>query len=110
MPPMVGTLLGLLVAILPPVQRALFRADGVLIVVGSSLQTLSAPSVACFTMIMAASLVPSEELRARCKASTGWLVRPLSIAALLIARLVLVPSICFVSWYGVENLIVTRSS
>eukprot|EP00929_Paragymnodinium_shiwhaense_P119372 TRINITY_DN91264_c0_g1_i1.p1 TRINITY_DN91264_c0_g1~~TRINITY_DN91264_c0_g1_i1.p1 ORF type:complete len:445 (-),score=71.92 TRINITY_DN91264_c0_g1_i1:130-1464(-) len=108
-PPMIATLLGLGVVFVPPVQHALFHPDGPLMVVGSALQTLQAPAVTCFSMIMAASLVPTEELRARCKVH-GWPVKLSVISIFLVVRLVLAPAICIGAWYAVEIVFLQRES
>lgn len=102
MPPMVATLLGVVAILIPPLQDALFEPSGSLRFAGAALETIAAPGVACFTFVMAASLVPSDKLRQKFTA-TSWPMSPKALIALLLTRLVVIPALFFSCWYLFEN-------
>lgn len=104
MPPMIATLLGIGVVVVPTVQSSLFNSSGSLRFVGSSLETLSSPMVSCFTMIMAASLVPSDALRKSFTWRT-WPVSVFAIVGMLVTRLVIIPCVGFLAWVAVGYIL-----
>jgi len=106
-PPMIGTFLGLVTILIPPLQGALFDHSGPLRFAGSALETVAEPGVACFTFVMAASLVPSEKLRQQLT-MTSWPMPLKAILALLTIRLVFIPAIFFSVWYAVENYLLEQ--
>eukprot|EP00930_Biecheleria_cincta_P018072 TRINITY_DN14195_c0_g1_i1.p1 TRINITY_DN14195_c0_g1~~TRINITY_DN14195_c0_g1_i1.p1 ORF type:complete len:406 (-),score=49.20 TRINITY_DN14195_c0_g1_i1:712-1929(-) len=108
MPAMLATLLGVITIFIPLLQDALFEPRGPLRFVGSALETVAAPGVACFTFVMAASLVPSQKLRQKFT-MTSWPMSPRAVFALCATRLLVVPAIVFSAWYAVEHYLIRKS-
>lgn len=104
-PPMVATFLGVVTVFIPPLQEALIEPSGPLRFFGSALETMGDPIVACFTFVMAASLVPSEKLRRRSAFTdvARWPMSPAAVLALCSIRLIVVPAVFFAVWYAVES-------
>ena len=117
-PPIVATVIGIIVGMITPLSDALFRGQGVARALGGTFETIAQPGVALSTMVMAAALLPDvaraaagtgEVTKANDKAaakqsclSRGPVALP-TVALLCLLRLAVIPASGFGIFYALQN-------